>query len=236
MKSLKGDWQRKIYRQWKIYRLKNGDWLQVFLVPVPLFQPIPFDNRIPQMKPGHEAFETGRFQAVCADCSRGLPARPVISAAATLMQRPAMFVQSACLTFSGLLLIVLMSGCMESLENQTKKSKNSIIGKKTQEIGQFDPNAGKVVSDSKIHATDPFTAPTSAYGPMLERISKSHIEHAVRLFEAENGQYPKDYDEFMEKIIRANKIELPVLPGGKKYEYDEVNHTLVVVDGPAEAK
>ena len=25
-------------RQWKIYRLKNGDWLQVFLVPVPLFQ------------------------------------------------------------------------------------------------------------------------------------------------------------------------------------------------------
>ena len=31
-----GDWQ------WKIYRLKKGDWLQVFLVPVPLFQRLVF--------------------------------------------------------------------------------------------------------------------------------------------------------------------------------------------------
>ena len=101
---------------------------------------------------------------------------------------------------------------------------------------QFDPNAGQKVSDSKIHATDPITSGTSAYGPMLERISKTHIEHAVRLFEAENGRYPSGYDEFMEKIIKANKIELPVLPGGKKYQYDEANHALVVVDGPSESK
>ena len=131
---------------------------------------------------------------------------------------------------------VCLCGCMQSLEEQTKKSKNSIIGKKTQEIGQFDPNAGKKVSTSKIEITDPVTGSLQAYGPMLERISKSHIEHAVRLFEAENGRYPQNYDEFMEKIIKANKIELPVLPGSKKYEYDEANHSLVVVDGPAESK
>lgn len=129
-----------------------------------------------------------------------------------------------------LCLLAGLSGCLENLEKQTQKSPNSIIGKTTQDIGQFDPNAGAKVSDSKIHATDPITAGTSAYGPMLEKISKSHIEHAVRLFEAENGRYPQNYDEFMEKIIKANGIQLPVLPGDKKYQYDEANHTLVVVE------
>jgi hypothetical protein len=130
--------------------------------------------------------------------------------------------------------VFLLCGCSESLEKQTQKSKTSIIGKTTQEIGQFDPNAGLTVSDSKIQATDPLTAGTSAYGPMLEKISKSHIEHAVRLFEAENGHYPKNYEEFMEKIIKANQIQLPLLPGGKRYQYDEANHALVVVDALAE--
>ena len=132
------------------------------------------------------------------------------------------------------LILVTACGCgMKSLEDQTKKSPDSIIGKKTQDIGEFDPKAGAKVSDSKIAATDMITAPVSAYGPMLEKISKSHIEHAVRLFEATEGRYPKDYDEFFEKIIKANNIQLPVLPGGKKYQYDVENHLLVVVDAPA---
>ena len=38
----------------------------------------------------------------------------------------------------------------------------------------------------------------------------------------------------MEKIIKANQIQLPLLPGGKRYQYDEANHALVVVDAPAE--
>jgi hypothetical protein len=138
-----------------------------------------------------------------------------------------------------LICVILVSGlcgCLENLEKQTQKSPNSIIGKTTTDIGQFDPNAGAKVSDSKIHATDPITSGTSAYGPMLERISKSHIEHAVRLFEAENGRYPQGYEEFMEKIIKANRIELPVLPGGKKYQYDEANHALVVIDAPTEGQ
>lgn len=131
-----------------------------------------------------------------------------------------------------LLLLLVVCGC----EDQTKKSPNSIIGKKTTDIGEFDPNATAKVSDSKINATDPITAPTSAYGPMLERISKSHIEHALNLFNATEDHYPKDHEEFMEKIIKANKIELPVLPGGKRYQYDVENHKLVVVDAAGEAK
>jgi hypothetical protein len=64
------------------------------------------------------------------------------------------------------ILILATAGC----EDQTKKSPNSIIGKKTQDIGEFDAKAGAKVSDSTINATDPITAGTSAYGPMLERI------------------------------------------------------------------
>jgi hypothetical protein len=126
-------------------------------------------------------------------------------------------------------------GCLQTLEDQVKKDPNSIVGKKTQNIGQFDPNAGAAVSDSKIRATDPVTAPVSAYGPMLEQISKTHIAHAVNLFYATEGRYPESYDEFMQKIIKANNIQLPVLPGGKQYQYDVANHQLVVVDAPTDA-
>ena len=139
--------------------------------------------------------------------------------------------------FPTLILVLTVAGCgMKSIDEQTKKSPNSIIGKTTQNVGAFDPNAGAKVSDSKIHATDPITAPTSAYGPMVEQISKLYIDQAIQHFEVNEGRYPKDLDEFMEKIIRPNNIKLPVLPGGKQYQYDVENHKLVVVDVPAAPK
>ena len=129
------------------------------------------------------------------------------------------------------LMLLTVCGCgMPSLEEQTQKSPSSIIGKKTQEIGQFDPNSGSKVSDGKINATDPATAALSAYGPMLEKISTSYIEAALNLFKANEDRYPNDYDEFMEKIIKDNRIQFPVLPGGKRYQYDVENHKWVVVD------
>jgi hypothetical protein len=135
------------------------------------------------------------------------------------------------------ILILATAGCgMKSLDEQTKKSPDNIMDKKTDKIAEFDPKAGAKVSDSKIHATDPITSGTSSYGPMLERISKSHIEQAVNLFHANEDRYPKDLDEFMELIIKPNKIQLPVLPGGKQYQYDVENHKLVVVDAPAAPK
>lgn len=139
-------------------------------------------------------------------------------------------------TWICLSLATLLCGCMKSLDEQAKKSPDSIINKKTQEIGKFDPNAGNKVSDSKVHVTDPILAGPQAYGPMLEQIHKSYVQQAVNLFQANNDRFPKDYDEFMTEIIKANNIQLPVLPGGKKYQYDEVNHALVVVDGSAEKK
>jgi hypothetical protein len=130
---------------------------------------------------------------------------------------------------AGVLTIMLLAGCMDSLGDQAKKDPNSIIGKKTDKIGEFDPKAKQEVSDSKVRADDPILAPLQAYGPMVEQISKMEIEHAVDLFNASEGRYPKDHGEFMTRIIKANSIKLPVLPGGWQYAYDVPNHKLEVV-------
>jgi hypothetical protein len=132
------------------------------------------------------------------------------------------------------LALPLLSGCMDSLAKQAKKDPNSIIGKKTDDIKEFDPNAAhQVVSDSKPHADDPVLYAMQMYGPMIEQISTMYIDHALDLFNASEGRYPKDYDEFMKRIIKENQIKLPVLPGGAKYAYDVEHHKLRIVKAAA---
>lgn len=133
---------------------------------------------------------------------------------------------------TGLILAILATGCMKPLEEQVKKDPNSIIGKTTQDIGEFKPAEGAAVSDSKVHVTNPVTGPLEAYGPMVEQISKTHIAQALNLFYATEERYPASHEEFMTKIIKPNNIRLPVLPGGKQYQYDVPNHQLVVIDAP----
>ena len=132
-----------------------------------------------------------------------------------------------------MLCVAGFSGCMKKTEEGADKSKGGIIGKTTQEIGEFDPKGGANVSDSKVRVSDPILGGAQAYGPMVEQISKSHIAHALNLYHAEKGHYPKTHAEFMTEIIKKNRIGLPVLPGDKQYQYDVANHKLIVVDAPA---
>jgi hypothetical protein len=125
--------------------------------------------------------------------------------------------------------LVLLAGCMESLSEQGKRDPNSIIGRKTDKIEKFDPKAKQEVSDSKVRADDPILAPLQAYGPMVEQISKMEVQHAVDLFNASEGRYPKDYDEFMTRVVKPNNIKLAVLPAGWKYAYDVPNHELKII-------
>lgn len=134
-----------------------------------------------------------------------------------------------------LLCCFVLVGCMKKLRDDVKPT-GSIIGKKTQDIQEFDPKAGRKVSDSKVEVTNPITGSLQAYGPMLEQISKTYIDHALALYNAETGKYPKDHKEFMDKIIKANNIELPVLPRGMQYQYDVKEHKLVVVERAEEPK
>lgn len=47
-----------------------------------------------------------------------------------------------------------------------------------------------------------------------------NVRHAMDLYQAEHGNFPKDQDEFMKNIIEANSIKLPELPEGYEYVYD----------------
>jgi len=135
-------------------------------------------------------------------------------------------------TLLSVVLLAVATGC-GSGEKKTEKS--GIIGKTTQDIGEFDPKAGEKVSDSKVRVSDPILAGPQAYGPMVEQISKSQIAHALNLYQALNGHYPRTHAEFMTEIIQKNKIGLPVLPGNMRYQYVVANHKLVVIEA-AEAK
>ncbi len=130
--------------------------------------------------------------------------------------------------------VLSLSACGPGFTEPMQKSPNSIIGKTTQDIGEFKPEEKKEVSDQNLNVTNPVTGPLEAYRPMVERVVIAQIDQALRLYEAENGKYPATYEEFMEQIIKKNGIRLPVLPGGWKYEYNVAEHKLEVVqDKPA---
>ncbi|MGL4462308.1 MAG: hypothetical protein ACRDD1_07025 [Planctomycetia bacterium] len=119
---------------------------------------------------------------------------------------------------------------MKALEEQTKPT-GSIIGKKTQDIGKFDEKVdGDKVASNEVKVTDPVLGSLEAYAPILQKNVADQIDYAMKLYEAEHGHLPKDYDEFMEKIIKANNIQLPVLPGKRRWMYDEKNRKLIAVE------
>ena len=135
-------------------------------------------------------------------------------------------------TLLPLLVVVSLCGCWEQFEKQVQKDPNSIIGKTTQDISEFKPDAGLPVSDSKVQITNPITGPLEAYGPMMEQLHKSYVKQALDLYRAEHDRYPANFEEFMRDIIQANNIRLPVLPGNARYQYDVANHRLEVVVVP----
>lgn len=138
----------------------------------------------------------------------------------------------------GITLLLMTVGCTKTdaePEPKPKKEKQSILKQKTQDIGEYDPDAGRELSDSKVRANDVILGPLQAYGPTVEKISKMTMDRQIQLFHVENERYPT-YDEFMEQIIKRYNIRLPVLPGKHEYQYDVENHKLVVVKPEADEK
>lgn len=68
----------------------------------------------------------------------------------------------------------------------------------------------------------------SGFNSMSASIERTQIVKAMADFQALNERYPKDHQEFMDQIIKANNIKLPVLPADKKYQYSPDRHELMV--------
>jgi len=111
----------------------------------------------------------------------------------------------------------------------------SIIGQRTADIRNAAKELqteGAQVASTKIVKKDPITILGNAYVSIIGRTSIFSIQQAMDLYHANNDRYPKDYDEFMNEIIKANNIALPQLPPYQKYGYDERKHKLIILEYP----
>jgi len=99
----------------------------------------------------------------------------------------------------------------------------------TDDIGEFKPEAGQEIVPLDAQVTDPVTGPLEILKKVRIQLPTLQIEHALNLYNASEGHYPKTHDEFMTQIIQANRLTLPQLPPDLQYQYDVTNHKLVIV-------
>ncbi len=132
----------------------------------------------------------------------------------------------------GSLSLALAPGCMKTLSEQSKKDPNFKLTKKTNDIKPFDPKAKQQITENRAHADDPVLGPVQMLKPTITKIDLLNIQHTLDLYNAAEGHYPKDYDEFMTKVVKAYDIRLEVLPAGWQYAYDVENHTVRIVSTP----
>ncbi len=128
-------------------------------------------------------------------------------------------------------ILCLLAGCVNDSaptdEAVNQAEKKPFRPESTDEIGEF--KGDKQVVDTKVKVTNPVTGPLEAFKPIKQQLAQLNLQHTVDLFHALEGRYPKDYDEFMQRIIKENHLKLPTPGKGFAYEYDVKNHTLVVV-------
>lgn len=80
----------------------------------------------------------------------------------------------------------------------------------------------------------PIATPCASYFCVRERLAyEVQIPEAMKLFKATEDRVPKSHEEFMQRIIKENHINLPLLPEGHKYVYDPKRGELMV-EQPAE--
>jgi hypothetical protein len=117
-----------------------------------------------------------------------------------------------------------LAGCMDSTPSSGPKKLPT-----TDKIGEFDPNAGKEIVTPDAKVTDPITGPLTILKSVRIQLPTLQIEHAINLFNASEGRYPKSHEEFMTRIIQENQLKLPQLTADLEYQYDVDNHRLVII-------
>lgn len=101
-----------------------------------------------------------------------------------------------------------------------------------QQMEQVKAGVGVGQKGSKIRGegmNQMIAGPAIAYFNAKEKIVfEIQVPQALNLYWGEHGDYPKSHDEFMEKVINFNNIQLPQLKEGARYVYDVESHTLMV--------
>lgn len=63
------------------------------------------------------------------------------------------------------------------------------------------------------------STPAKVYLRIPDRLVFDQVKHALNLYRASNGDFPKTQEEFDREIIAANNLKLPELPAGSSYVY-----------------
>lgn len=138
--------------------------------------------------------------------------------------------------FSIVLLITFCSaiGCSppgQVAEKEDKKEKREpIIGKVTQEIGEWDPNAERQLREEGGDKVNMVNRNFQAMSYALHETARLQVKQGLNYFNATEGRYPKSHEEFMEKVIKFYNIKLPKPVATAEYQYDVENHELLVVE------
>lgn len=137
--------------------------------------------------------------------------------------------------------LVMLIGCGSDEPEKPKIKTREVIGKTTQDVRRAAPElaAGAEVATTAIKAVDPITVNGQAYVRSIDKLTMLTVQHAIDLYQAEHGDYPKTYEEFMEGIIKPGQpdgLRLPQLPYYQEYAYDEKEHKLIVLEYPERKK
>jgi hypothetical protein len=72
------------------------------------------------------------------------------------------------------------------------------------------------------------STPTKIYLRIPDKLVFEQVTHALNLYRASNGDFPKTQEEFMREIIAANNLKLPELPAGSSYVYRPAEGELMI--------
>lgn len=131
----------------------------------------------------------------------------------------------ACCSMFIVCFVGLFSGCADPVapaaENQTDDAPVEMERVKAEAgVGK----QGQVIGDKE----GILRTPAKALFTAKQKIAFMKVEHALNLYEGLEGHKPKSHEEFMEKVIKFNNIELPELPEGQTYVWDPDESQLLV--------
>lgn len=147
---------------------------------------------------------------------------------------------------AGVILLIVLGGPKENppapaapaaSTQPTDSQPRQTIKKTTQNVLELKDAVaqGAVPADLSIKSQGIGIA-SEAYRTGMGKVSIIAVEQKLNFFQAENDRKPKDYAEFMDRIIEKGKpdgIMLPMLPYYQEYAYDPEAKELVVVEFPA---
>ncbi|MEO1990631.1 MAG: hypothetical protein ABGW78_01775 [Pirellulales bacterium] len=134
--------------------------------------------------------------------------------------------------------VTMMIGCApeEAPKKQAVQTRET-INKTTQNVLQLKKalEDGAQLASMKITG-DGMTVASDAYRTSVGKLGVIAVDQKMQFFEIENDRKPKDYEEFMKRIIGKDQpdgIQLPMLPYYQEWAYDPEKKSLVVVEFPA---